>query len=87
MLTNIYVYDVTEACVSKPASVKVFKEVFIKMHLPYSLNVMEQANIKYTLFNYGKYRKKVRYLMPYKNAYNLSEIQFVHTFTHVFAYY
>jgi len=42
-----------QVCVAKPATVRVFKDIFIKMHLPYTLNTMEQANIRYTLFNYG----------------------------------
>jgi len=54
-----------QVCVAKPATVKVFKDMFIKIHIPYSLNIMEQANIKYTLFNYNKNNKKVEIKMKH----------------------
>lgn len=37
---------------AEPAKLVVFKNVFIQLYLPYSVRLMEQANIRYSIFNY-----------------------------------
>ena len=40
-------------CIAEPVEVKVFKDLFIQLELPYKAVRMEQFDVKATIFNYG----------------------------------
>ena len=40
-------------CIADPVEVKVFRDFFIQLELPYKAVRMEQFDVKATIFNYG----------------------------------
>uniref|UniRef100_H2YNV4 NTR domain-containing protein n=1 Tax=Ciona savignyi TaxID=51511 RepID=H2YNV4_CIOSA len=43
-------------CIAPSKEMKVFKDVFVQINLPYSLRKLEQADLRITVFNYNKQR-------------------------------
>ncbi|XP_039269211.2 A.superbus venom factor 1-like [Styela clava] len=46
------VHNTEGFCVAKPAELKVFKDFFVQLYLPYSVKIMEQVQIRAAFFNY-----------------------------------
>jgi len=40
-------------CVSETENIRLFKDIFIQLYIPYSIKIREQAVIRMALFNYN----------------------------------